>query len=89
MALRKDRETIELAGIAQDANARFGIAADNSTQGVPEDFDARVDMQKTVRQYVADAGFCIASNIEPSREASLALTALEEALMWAGKAIFK
>ena len=29
------------------------------------------------------------ADVEDSREKSLALTALEEALMWAGKAIFR
>lgn len=65
------------------ANARFGIAQD----GKPS--TEQLDEQRMIRDLIADAGFAIECNIADGREKSLALTHLEEALMWAGKAIFK
>ena len=63
--------------------ARFGIAQDS--QPLPE----ALLIQRGIRARVAVLAERLATEIEPSRELSLALTHLEEALMWAGKAIFK
>ena len=63
--------------------ARFGIAQDSK----PE-LEA-LSLQAAIRRDVAYLAEYLASKIEPSRELSLALTHLEEALMWAGKAVFK
>lgn len=65
------------------ANARFGIAQD----GKPS--DDQLGEQKLVQEAIASAGYVIERDIQDGREKALALTHLEEALMWAGKAIFK
>ena len=63
--------------------ARFGIAQDSKP--APE----ALLLQAYIREKVAVLAEYLATEIEPSRELSLALTHLEEALMWSGKAIFK
>lgn len=63
--------------------ARFGIAQDSKPE--PE----ALTLQAAIRRGVAHLAERLAIEIEPSRELSLALTHLEEALMWSGKAIFK
>ena len=72
--------------MAMDVYDRFGIAQDAP---VPEDIEARQAVQRQVRQDIYIAAKLMADQIAPGRELSLALTHLEEALMWAGKAIFK
>lgn len=66
-----------------DVHARFGIAQDSKPE--PE----ALLIQANIRGSVASLAERLATEIEPSRELSLALTHLEEALMWAGKAVFK
>ena len=44
--------------------------------------------QDQIRGLIYDAATAVQQTTEPSREQSLALTHLEEALMWAGKALF-
>lgn len=68
---------------AADVRARFGIAQDSRPTA------AQLDYQATVRARIADLAVDLNADVEDSREKSLALTALEEALMWAGKAIFR
>ena len=63
--------------------ARFGIAQDSKP--VPE----ALSLQADIREKVAVLAEHLATEVEPSRELSLALTHLEAALMWAGKAVFK
>lgn len=63
--------------------ARFGIAQD----GQPT--EAQLTYQAGLRAEIASLATSINADIEDSREKSLALTYLEEALMWAGKAIFR
>lgn len=63
--------------------SRFGIA-----QGSRPD-DDQLHIQKIIREFVVALAQQIDVHIEDSREKSLALTKLEESLMWAGKAIFK
>ena len=63
--------------------ARFGIAQDKAP------FPPELEVQREVREAVAHAAIIINQAVLDSREKSLALTHLEEALMWAGKAIFK
>ena len=63
--------------------ARFGIAQDSKPE--PE----ALLLQGYIRREVAHLAEYLAIEVEPSRELSLALTHLEEALMWAGKAVFK
>lgn len=67
----------------KDVRARFGIAQDSAP--VPE----ALSLQADIREKVAVLAERLAYEIEPGREASLALTHLEEALMWAGKGIFR
>lgn len=66
-----------------DIRARFGIAQ----EGKPT--EAQLRQQRQLKDYLADIAVIINRDIEDSREKSLALTALEEALMWTGKAIFR
>ena len=68
----------------KDVRARFGIAQDSKL--VPAE---ALSIQRSIRDRTALLAEHLAAEIEPSRELSLALTHLEEALMWAGKAIFK
>ena len=63
--------------------ARFGIAQD----GVPS--PEQLKEQALTRDAIVKVALRLNQYVEDSREKSLALTALEEALMWAGKAIFK
>lgn len=66
-----------------DVHARFGIAQDSKP--APE----ALSLQANIREKVAVLAERLAIEVEPSRELSLVLTHLEEALMWSGKAIFK
>ena len=54
----------------------------------PADIEERKAAQTAIQMTILDAAQTIDENVENSREKSLALTHLEEALMWAGKAIF-
>lgn len=77
--LRKGEEPIMIS------SGRFKTA-----QAEPaEDHAVRLVVQGGVQKDIGIAAQYMVSAIAPSRELSLALTALEEALMWAGKAIFK
>ena len=66
-----------------DVRQRFLIAQD----GRPS--DTALEAQAEIREKTADLAEYINSAVEPSRELSLALTHLEEALMWAGKGLFR
>lgn len=66
-----------------DIEMRFLIAQDG---GKPDELELHT--QRQLREKIADAAFYLNANVEDGREKSLALTKLEEALMWAGKAIF-
>lgn len=68
----------------ENLDGRFMIAQD----GTPPT-ESQITAQQTVRFYIGDVAERINRDIADSREKSLALTKLEEALMWAGKAIFK
>ena len=68
-------------------NKRFGIAQDSSTVD-PADREAQLNSQRDIREKIAEAALILDIDVADSREKSLALTKLEEALMWAGKAIF-
>lgn len=70
--------------MAQNNETKFLIAQDG---GAPSEI--QLGVQRQVRDLIAEAGQFLQDTTEPSREQSLALTKLEEALMWAGKAIFK
>lgn len=68
---------------ATDIRARFLIAQD----GRPT--QPQLDYQADLRAVFAGLAVRINEDVEDSREKSLAITALEEALMWTGKAIFR
>ncbi|KUF07249.1 hypothetical protein [Leucobacter sp. G161] len=70
--------------MAQNNETRFLTAQDG---GKPT--EEQLEAQRKIRDAVAEAGWLLEDLVAPSREQSLALTKLEEALMWAGKAIFK
>jgi len=74
------------SGLAPDIYDRFGIAQDAP---VPDDIEDRQLVQVKLRAKIYEAAKFMAGEIDSGRELSLALTHLEEALMWAGKAIFK
>lgn len=76
---------LNTSGQEPDIQARFGIAQDAP---VPDDIKERQLAQVRLRAKIYDAAKFIASEVEPGREQSLAMTKLEEALLWAGKAIF-
>ena len=83
MALRKVSRT------ADEQNAliaRFGIAQDKTSVDLDEDI-ARKDLQGEIRQKVLEIATIIDIEIESSQPKSVALTKLEEALMWALKAV--
>lgn len=62
---------------------RFQIAAD-------PDITSRTEIvQDGIRSLLRIAAARVIMYTEPSREASIAIIKLEEALMWAGKAIYK
>lgn len=54
----------------------------------PADIGERKNVQAEIQHRVISTAQLIDDEVENSREKSLALTHLEEALMWAGKAIF-
>lgn len=58
-----------------------------STSGPAPTFEMRVE-SNGVQSAIVDAAAEIEANVPEGRWKSLALTALEEALMWANKAIF-
>ena len=90
MGIKSDSDSTSAALAALRASrAKFGIAQDSDEQGVPEDFEMRQAVQKAVREAVVQAGSFIEQFVEDGHEKSLAFTHLEEALMWAGKGIFK
>lgn len=62
---------------------RFQIASDNAQMDADDTMNHHF-----IRNTIATAANDIESMIPPSRERSLAVTKLEEALLWAGKAIF-
>ena len=66
-----------------DIEQRFLIAQD----GRPS--KEQLQYQQRLRESIAELAIDINSHVEDSREKSLAITKLEEALMWAGKAIFE
>lgn len=90
MALRRISRTVE------EQNAllkRFGIAQDTLGDKPEETADfgtiqEKQEAQRDLRDLIVRTATLIDYSVAPSREASLALTKLEEALMWAGKAIF-
>lgn len=67
----------------KDVRARFGIAQDG------EPAPGALLLQEAIRTRVVVIAELLTTDVEPSHELSHALTHLEEALMWAGKAVFK
>lgn len=81
MALRTTPRTIE----QQNAfNARFSIAQDTT----PDNLERRQELQRDFRELIQRAGVLLDSELEPSQELSVALTHLQTALLFGGKAIF-
>lgn len=68
---------------ADDIRARFGIAQDGKPTA------AQLDEQKALKLAVSELAVGFNANVADGREKSVALTHLEEFLLWAGKAIFK
>ena len=70
-------------GPREDVSNRFMIAQN----GKPS--QEQLDFQAEVRQDILKLAQKVNCRVEDSREKSLGLTDLEQALMWFGKAIFK
>ena len=84
MALREiSRTREEIAAI----DARFGIAQDIVPE-LPEERAEKLAVQAEVRGLIRQAAQVLDEGVTDSRLKSSALTHLEEALMWARKAIF-
>lgn len=66
-----------------EIRARFGIAQDSKPT------ETQLAYQADIRAVVAGLAVRINEDVEDSREKSLALTHLEDSLMWLGKAIFR
>lgn len=66
-----------------DIHMRFLIAQDDRPS------DEQLQFQSDLRTGIANIAQELNQKVEDSREKSLALTHLEEALLWAGKAIFR
>ena len=87
MALRSRQGIEELTDIPnEDVGKRF-FTAQNNTDAI--DIDRKKDVQRMVQNRVVLLARDLDSFVADSREKDLAITKLEEALMWAGKAIFK
>lgn len=84
MGLRVVSRTAEEAN---NLDKRFGIAQDTSVVD-EETRQEQLSVQASVRREISATAAFIDHQVADSREKSLALTHLEEALMWAGKAIF-
>lgn len=81
MALRKSTDPQPPAIVS-----RFVVAQDTCT---PEEIKEQLRVQKAIRLAIFTAATEINTFLEEGREKSIALTHLEDALMWAGKSIFK
>lgn len=81
MALTEDGERVL---VRDDAiRARFGIAQDGTPS--PE----ALALQRAIRDEIAAIAVAFNAEIVDSRAKSVALTHLEDFLLWAGKAIFE
>lgn len=69
--------------MTQSSASRFNIAQDG-----PRPTDEQLRNQAAIRDAIKSAASAVETRTLPSREQSLALTKLEEALLWAGKAVF-
>ncbi len=74
---------IEPRESARELEQRFGIAQDSKPS------EEQLAAQREIRDSIYYTAKILSTGVEDSREKSLALTALQEALMWAGKAFFK
>lgn len=81
MAIRKNTDPQPPAIVS-----RFVVAQDSFN---PEEIKEQLRVQKAIRLAIFTAATEINVFLEEGREKSLALTHLEDALMWAGKSIFK
>lgn len=81
MALRTIPATVEQA---EAFRKRFAVAQD----GTPDNVEKRQALQREYRDLVFRAGAILHADLEPSEEVSIALTHLQTALLFGGKAIF-
>lgn len=86
MAIHADYEVPLDEESSSRIDARFGIASDSVKPFAPREL--QLDIQRAIREEFVTVAKMIERSVTDSREKSLALTKLEEALMWAGKAIF-
>lgn len=71
-----------------DVFDRFMIAQDGPTKSEIA-IKAEKAVQMKLREKIYEVALILTQEVDAGREQSLALTKLEEALMWGGKAIFK
>jgi hypothetical protein len=83
MALTSRTDPVDPREPATEISRLFGLAQDSKPN------QQQLDFQKEVRLAIAFLAQDINALVEDSREKSLALTHLEEALLWTGKAIFR
>lgn len=68
---------------AESISRRYGIAQDSKPS------DDQLKVQRELREAMRGLAVYANQNIDDSREKSLGLTALEDSLMWLGKAVFQ
>lgn len=87
MALRSEQGMAELSDIPREDVGRRFFTAQNNTD--PIDIERKKDIQLKLQSQVILLARDLDTYVSDSREKSIALTKLEEVLMWSGKAIFK
>lgn len=87
MAVIDSDEALEAFGLRESADdilERFGIAQDHGKPSA-----AQLQFQATLRDMIGEVAIYANSHITDGRNKSLGLTALEDALLRFGKAIFE
>lgn len=87
MAIRSEQGIAELSDLPKDDVGRRFFTAHNNTKLI--DIERKKDVQLKLQRQVILLARDLDTYVSDSREKSIALTKLEEVLMWTGKAIFK
>lgn len=87
MAIRSEQGIAELSELPKDDIGRRFFTAHNNTKLI--DIERKKDVQRELQHQVILLARDLDTYVADCREKSIALTKLEEALMWSGKAIFK
>lgn len=84
MSIKEDKEVS--MDTLRRVTTRFGIAQDISKS---DQHEKRLEVQDELRNMMYYVGLYMTRRITDNKEREVAITKLEEALMWGGKAIFK